>query len=395
MIHVIHTLGGIGPAYGGPSVSVPKLCSALASREGTTVHLIIPAEPGEPPFDGMKDGFFLRTLRFVGPNSFRVTPSLARQVRNTAQGKAVIHCHGIWMHPHWAAAKAAHQAGCPAVVSPRGMFQPWAMQRGGAGKRLLRSLVVDRYLRRCALFHALTAQELSEIRGEGLRQPVAVVPNGTDLPADPLQAGRERAGNRFPQFKEKQLCLFLSRLHPKKNLPVLLQAWAGLGGKPGAEAWHLGIAGEGDAGYVEALQKQAAELRIADKVSFLGGIYGAVKSDLLSAADCFVLPSLSEGFSMAVLEACAHAVPVVLTPGCNFPELARAGAGIEAPPTAGTLAGAMLQIMAMNEDGRRRMGGAGLELVRSGYSWPRVAERMEAVYRWLLDEGDKPADVVL
>jgi poly(glycerol-phosphate) alpha-glucosyltransferase len=367
----------------------------LANRGNATIHLIIPAELGEQPFDGLKNGFSLRTLRFVGPNKFRITPSLARYVRITAQGKAVIHCHGIWMHPQWAAAKAAHQAGCPVVVSPRGMFQPWAMKRGGARKRLLRSFVVDRYLKRCALFHALTAQELSEIRGEGLRQPVAVIPNGTDLPGDPLQAGRERTGNQFPQLREKRLCLFLSRLHPKKNLPVLLQAWASLGGKPDAEGWLLGIAGEGDAGYVQALQKQAAELRIAEKVSFLGGIYGTVKSDLLSAADCFVLPSLSEGFSMAVLEACAHAVPVVLTPGCNFPELARMGGGIEAPPTAEALAGALLQIMAMNVDGRRSMGGAGLELVRSGYSWARVAERMEAVYLWLLGEGDKPADVVL
>jgi poly(glycerol-phosphate) alpha-glucosyltransferase len=128
-------------------------------------------------------------------------------------------------------------------------------------------------------------------------------------------------------------------------------------------------------------------------VTFTGPRYSRDKLSVLAAADAFALPSFSEGFSMAVLEAMACALPVLLTPGCNFPEVARGGAGIEVAPDAAAVEAGLRALCSMSPAQRRDMGVRGRRMVEQRYTWDAVARQMTELYAWVAGGGDVPATV--
>lgn len=392
---IIQTLGGIGSSYGGPSVSVPRLCHAIAEVGSTEVTLLIPAETGDPPVDELKKGYRIKTFSYLGPDRLRITPGLVGTAdRLLLTGNSIVHCHGLWMYPQWALGRLAIRKGIPLVISPRGMLQKWALTQSGCSKHLLAQTFLRQHVERVSLYHALSRQEVTEIREFGVRCPVAVVPNGVDIRSPATAEAVEVFRSRFPTLRAHRVCLFLSRLHPKKNLEGLLDAWALLFSGSKLEDWHLAIAGVGTDDYVKTLRKRVASLDMGSRVTFLGGVYGTEKEALLAAADLFVLPSFSEGFSMAVLEAAASGLPVVMTEGCNFPELVEAGGAVIASTSAEAIANSLNDVMGRSEGLLMEMGAAGAALVRTRYSWEVVGRSMVEVYRWLLDGGTTPASVV-
>src|SRR5262249_1191797 len=155
--------------------------------------------------------------------------------------------------------------------------------------------------------------------------------------------------------------LFLSRLHPKKGMGNLLQAWQKLA--PGFNDWQLLIAGSGDPAYENGLKASSQDLISNKTVVFLGQVQGKKKKQILAAVGAFVLPSFREGFSVAILEAAAAGLPVLLTPQCNFPELARANAAVEiSTDTAGIETG-LRKLFEMTDEQRKAMGQNGRELI--------------------------------
>jgi poly(glycerol-phosphate) alpha-glucosyltransferase len=218
--------------------------------------------------------------------------------------------------------------------------------------------------------------------------PIAVIPNGIAPDEFSSLPAYESLETDYPALKGKRRALFLSRIHPKKGLDHLLIAWKNLGRQ--FPEWRLFVTGSGDEAYETQLRALAGELGIAESLLFTGPAYGDAKRKLLAGADLFVLPSFSEGFSMAVLEAAASGLPVLLTPECNFPELAQAGAALEREPNQEQCENALRRFFSMNDSERRSMGAAGHRLVHTYYTWPKVAAAMLAVYTWLLRKGDKP-----
>jgi poly(glycerol-phosphate) alpha-glucosyltransferase len=186
--------------------------------------------------------------------------------------------------------------------------------------------------------------------------------------------------------------LFLSRVHPKKGLPALIEAMAAVPG-PEAARWHLVVAGWDQGGHQAELEALAAAKGLNRRVHFVGPVFGEEKRASLAAADAFVLPSLSEGLPMAVLEAWAFRLPVLMTPQCNIPEGARHGAAIEADPTVAGLTEGLLRLAAMPGDELRAMGDSGRALVENHFAWTAIGERMVEVYRWASAGGAAPSCV--
>lgn len=393
---ILQTLGGIGSRYGGPSVSVPQLCHAVSMASSVDVTLLIPAEPGEQAVDELRHKYRIKTLPYWGTDRLRITLGLADAADKLLINNAsIVHCHGLWMYPQWSLGKLAIRRRVPLVISPRGMLQDWAQAQNRLTKRILVKTLLRQHVKCASLYHALSRQELGEIRDFGVQCPIAVIPNGIDIPPSvPIQAV-DTWRRKFPNLAGNRFCLFLSRLHPKKNLEGLLEAWALLSSDNKLLDWHLMIAGEGTEMYLKTLHEKAVTLNIADRVSFLGCVYGSEKMAVLAAADIFVLPSFSEGFSMAVLEAAAASLPVVMTEFCNFPELIAAGGAVIAQPSAESLAITLRETMLRSDNSLRGMGAAGANLVRSNYSWQEIGRSMLEVYRWLLDGGTKPSSVQL
>jgi len=232
---------------------------------------------------------------------------------------------------------------------------------------------------------ALSEGEAGSIRSYELGNPICVIPNGIDLP-DLSES------NAKTQSENRKTLLYLGRLHPKKNISNLIRAWNETfnSQRGSGNHWVLAIAGWDQGGYESELKRIAA----GDSVVFLGSRFGAEKSECYRTCDAFILPSLSEGLPMTVLEAWAYAKPVLMTPECNLPEGFLANAALRIGPSAEEIAAGLKQLVEMSTDDRAAMGARGRDLVTRDFSWPRIGEQMRAVYDWVLG-GEMPNTVRL
>jgi glycosyltransferase involved in cell wall biosynthesis len=309
----------------------------------------------------------------------------------------ILSTHGLWKYCSVASQRWHRRTGRPYIVHPEGMLESWALQNAKWKKRIAALLYDDRHLRGAACLRALCEAETQSIRAYGMRNPICVIPNGVDLPdlseTPTLQAQAFAEG--------RKVLLYLGRLHPKKNVANLVRAWKQiLNSHPSARAsWVLAIAGWSQSGYEEKLKQLAGDLDTAAppelaSIAFLGPRFGTEKNECYRACDAFIMPSLSEGLPMTVLEAWAYAKPVLMTPECNLPEGFGAGAALQIGTRPEEIAAALKQVIEMSDADRRAMGNRGRNLVETKFSWPRIGEQMRSVYEWVLGGGQLPEVIV-
>jgi poly(glycerol-phosphate) alpha-glucosyltransferase len=268
------------------------------------------------------------------------------------------------------------------------MLDPWALNHSKWKKRIVGLLYADKYLCSAACIHALCESEYESIRKYGLKNPVAVIPNGIDLPKQ--QAKLEAPWQELTASKKKVM-LFLGRIHPKKGLCNLIKAWS----KIAFSDWVLVIAGWSQIGHEEELKEQVAEYGLDKDIVFLGSAYGDKRAACLQNANAFVLPLFSEGLPMSVLEAWAYGLPVIMTKECNIPEGFESNAAIEIWPDVESIYEKLCSFMNLSDSQRNDLGQKGPKLVENKFTWPRIASQMNDVYKWVLGQGDKPECVRL
>src|SRR5204862_34815 len=154
--------------------------------------------------------------------------------------------------------------------------------------------------------------------------------------------------------------------------------------------WILAIAGWNQSGYESELKRIAA----VPSIVFLGPQFGSDKSKCYRTCDAFILPSLSEGLPMTVLEAWAYGKPVLMTAECNLPEGFGAGAALQIGTGTEEIVAGLKQVIEMSDNDRRAMGNRGRNLVATTFSWPRIGEQMRSVYEWALGGGAAPEVIV-
>jgi poly(glycerol-phosphate) alpha-glucosyltransferase len=281
------------------------------------------------------------------------------------------------------------------------MLDRWALQNSSWKKRLAWMAYEQRHLRGASCLRALCDAEAKDIRRLGFSAPICVIPNGVDLP-------QLRAAVAAPKYKptaffsNQKVLLYLGRIHPKKGLRPLLEAWAKARSR---EPWVLIIAGWDQGRYAVQLKRMASDLglpwsemqetpQLDRSVVFTGPLFGRAKQDWLRRCDAFVLPSLSEGLPMAVLEAWAFAKPVLMSSHCNLAEGFRARAAILIEPTRRGIAEGLRELFATPEASLKAAGLRGRTLVERSFTWPRAAAELNSVYRWMLGSGPKPQCII-
>jgi len=315
-----------------------------------------------------------------GPRAFGYAPSMSTILQR--QDSDLLHVHGLWMYPSVAATRWGRR-GKPYVVSPHGMLDPWALNNSRWKKRICAALYENRHLRGAACLHALNHAEAHAIRAYGLKNPICVIPNGVELPDE----------TDVSHSPELHTLLYLGRLHPKKGLSALIQGWARVR-KMAAEAkWQLKIAGWDEHGHRSELEALATRLDLNSSIIFTGPQFGQAKTDSFRTASAFILPSLSEGQPMSVLEAWSWRLPVVMTPNCNLPEGAKAQAAIMAEANAESISEALRRLFSMHQFERTRMGANGRRLVEQEFQWRSIVQQMTEAYDWILGAGGQPACV--
>ena len=380
MIAAVQVVAGLDARDGGPAYSVPRLSAAL---EKYGLHQTIHAVGCGASIANSDIRFFAQDFANVlGLQSLRLSAALKRALDSRAPTADLIHAHGLWLMPNVYAGWASQNAGKPLVVSPRGMLAPAALKFSRGKKRLFWHLLQRRAYARAALWHATSSEEAQDIRNFGIRAPIAVIPNGIDLP--PIVA----------EHSESATCrtvLFLSRLHPKKNIPVLLEAWRQIDKQ--APNWQLVIAGPDERGYAAQLKAQVDKGTI-QRVQFVGPVYGAAKDALLQNAELFVLPTLSENFGIAVAEALASGVPAIVSKGAPWPGLETERAGWWIDYGVEPLVTALLEATDMSVAERRAMGLRGRQWMARDFGWDTIAQQMAAAYGWVLGSAGRPACIL-
>lgn len=387
---IYHVIPSLDPASGGPPVVAARLAAAQAALGCQTrlIAYLFPKAQKNVDTD-------FRTIPNIEKVAIDYLPPLTKWERFLATGARrrlmkmlesadVVHLHGVWDPIIRAAADAAFELKRPYVLTVHGMLDPWSMSQKAWKKKIALHMGYRRMLDRAVFLHFLNSDEHALTVDLHLRAAARVVPNGIFLEElDPLPAEGEFRANR-PWLGERPFVLFLARLHYKKGLDYLADAFA-IVAKNYPET-QLVVAGP-DGGAQKPFEEQIRQLNIQDRVHIIGPIYGPEKLRALVDCDCFVLPSRQEGFSIAVTEAMACRAPVVVSKSCHFPEVEQAGAGIITDLDAAQIATAIGKVL-NNPAAARQMGEAGRELVLSRFTWPQVARQMIDAYQDAL--GIKP-----
>jgi glycosyltransferase involved in cell wall biosynthesis len=352
---------------GGVFEAVVAQAQTLNAQEGLTPVVLGAADAFTQEDKQRLDGIELLSVPSRGPAVFGYAPGLLPLIHSA--NLDVLHLHGIWQYVSLCGARWAEATRRPYLISPHGMLDPWITARGRWKKALARAVYERRSWRDARLFHALTeteAQDIAHATGAE-KSRIAVVPNYI-------------AADTAPPAARAPLVLYIGRIHPKKNLTALLDGW---GTARASEAgYQLAIAGWGEPAHVADLRAKLAAL--ADPgIAFLGPVYGEQKQKLLREARFMVLPSLSEGLPMAILEAWAAATPCLMSAACNLPEGFAQGAALETGTEADSIAGALRRGLALPEAGWQAMSVAARALAQRRFSPAAVAAQWAAIYRRL------------
>jgi glycosyltransferase involved in cell wall biosynthesis len=316
------------------------------------------------------------------------------------------YCAALWKYPAWAFLDWQKRTRKPAVVAPHGSLDAWALQNSKWKKRIAAAFFKDRQLQNATCFRALCSAEADSIRAYGLKQRIEIIPNGVKLAEILTTEGTEG----------KKRLLFLGRIHPKKGLVGALRAWADIqnskSGIKNSNYWQLVIAGWDQDGHEGELRALCPELGLktasrfshegtgstegqnlklktlppeAADVVFFGPAFGEEKEELLRSASAFILPSLSEGLPMSLLEAWAYELPVVMTPECNLPEGFASQAALEIRNSKMGNANweGLRTLLDMSDSDRIEMGRRGRMLVEETFTWPKVAAQMHELFQQL------------
>lgn len=398
-MEIFQAIAGIGRNSGGTASFMSDL-SGVLSEDGFQFRLLTHIRDGSSPMPITAD------IRVERLGSFGAREIL-REIEGLGFTPDLIHYHGIWLPIGRAVSEYCREKQISCVISPHGMLEPWALNHKKWKKRLAMVLFQRRDLRDAVAFHACSKQEALNIRRLGFKQPIAVIPNGVVLPEPAvggssvlvpcaslkqgsLEGGGSENEERRTKNQEQRTALFLSRINPKKGLPMLLDAWK----RVAPEGWRLIIAGNDDSDHQKVIAAKIRELKLEDQVELVGPLFGEAKEQAFRAADLFVLPSYSENFGIVVTEALSYGVPVLTTTGCPWAELETHRCGWWVEPTPVGIESGLNEALKTKSEELSAMGARGRALVVEKYQWPEIGSKFRRFYSWILEGGEKPDFVI-
>ena len=378
-MRVLHVIPSVAERSGGPATAIVPMCRAL-KQEGVEVLLVstnagMDHDESITEYKGIPAKFFPTQIG----DSFKYSRPLSSWLTSNIQQFDVAHIHAVFNHSSMAAAHVSRRAGVPYVVRPLGTLEPWSMTQKSIRKRVFWQISGKGMLRRAAAIHYTTeAEKLSTERLLGLNHGKVIALGIEANSATP--STNIRLDQHFPELASGPYALVLSRLHPKKGLDVLIDAFLSLAQIQKFAHWRLVIAGDGAEDYVLKLKAMAGS---SSQILFTGWLDGEKKNAVISGASLLVLPSHQENFGLCVMEALSHSVPVLVSPHVNLAEeIVLANAGWIATVDKHALMARLAEALS-DEEERARRGQAGKQLAQK-YSWETAARSLVDLYRELI-----------
>lgn len=379
---VLHITASMSPKWGGPTKVVADLTEKLAEK-GVEITIFSPFKRGEESEVIKPKGVNLRLFRqsFMDKLWTSYSSELERAIQKGVNNFDIIHIHEIWHYPQYIAYKAAKKTGKPYIITIHGSLDPWCLNYKSFKKKIYSSLIQKRVLKEASVIHAITNEEVKQIKNFIANNNITMIPNGINQEDFINLSSRKELEKLYPELIGKKILFFLGRIHPKKGLDLLAKVF-GIIARERNDV-RLLIAGPGSDGYKDKIVQILKKEGVLNKAIFTGMLKDQNKLVTLGGADIFILPSYSEGFSMAILEAMICKLPVIITPQCNFPEVAEYEAGIVIEPNLKQLTEA-LNILLNNSKLCKKMGENGHKLILKKYTWDKIADQMIKLYEKVL-----------
>jgi len=353
---VIHYIASIDKNGGGTTEYIRLLSNAL--RDDTSFSIATGFSKDPISIEAVRVKFFNNKISrwFALMKEYRVFLNEERP--------DIVHINGIWSPENWGFQNEAQKLGIKVIVSPHGMLEPWIMAHNPIKKKLALFLYQKSAIKKSVCLHATAQMEAENIQALGFENPIHIIPNGIHL----------RDIKKVKEYYGTKKMIFMSRIHPKKGIELLLEAWR----TSNTEDWTLEIAGSGEEEYVANLIKSTSDL---ENVHFVGAKYGEEKWDFLRSADVMVLPTHSENFGIVIAEALAVAVPVITTQGTPWEDLEIHKCGWWIDLSVSNLEKVLFKVFNSPTMLLEMMGKHGRDLIIEKYDIKTVGRKMVELYK--------------
>ncbi|TRX23004.1 glycosyltransferase [Flavobacterium franklandianum] len=357
---VIHFIAGIDKNKGGTTEYIRLVTSEL--KNYLEIIIATGISPDPIAINGVK-------IKFFDTNIIRWFLMLKEFRQFLVDEKPdIVHINGIWSPENYGFQKQAQKLGIKVIVSPHGMLEPWILANNPIKKKIGLFFYQKKIIQSALRIHATAQMEAVNIQALGFSNPISIVPNGIDL--SEIKKAKEQYGTKK--------IVYLSRIHPKKGIELLLKAWR----NSDTKGWTLEIAGSGKSWYLKSLVQSSKDL---DNVRFVGALYGEDKWDFLRSADLMILPSYSENFGIVVAEALAVGVPVITTRKTPWEDLEIHQCGWWIDLSVNNLENTLKKVFNTSTEILETMGNNGRKLVAEKYDIKTVAYLLCDLYKKMLD----------
>lgn len=388
---ILTFLTNIDQTKGGPSRSVPMFVRGLA-LEGVDVTLMVIKS----------EDMNLHALDGTSAKVHLLPTNYSKKDLDAFVSKErfdVIHGQCIWEPLFHQMRLVAEKYHIPFILTPRGTLEPWSLQQSKWKKKIARWLYQDYDLKRCACIYATAEMEACHIRDLGFKNPICIIPNGIETAGYPCRTDMS--------IVKKQI-LFLSRVHPKKGIEVLIDAFSRVHQE--FPDWNVVVVGNGEDSYRRALKNKVLNFGLSSCVEILSPVFGEAKVKLYQESSVFCLPSYSENFGMVIAEAMSCGVPAITTNGTPWQllngEVSTMGASLDMlgnnkrtgwciDLSVDNLEKALREAMMMPSVELYEMGQRGSKLVNANFNYRMVAKMNLALYDWIINKAKKPDFVKL
>lgn len=377
---ILQTITTLNKSWGGPSSCTYNLVKGL-NELGTSTDVL--ALKSDDPSDLIGTDKFIKYVDWDIRTPLFISHSYGNFLYRNTKNYDIIHANTIWLWTTHQACKAAKREKKHLIVSPHGMLYPQALKVSAWKKKIISPLFLRKDLESADVIHVTSEAEAGFVRDYGLKNQLALIPNGLILDSDPPKHNH--------LHDDKIRFGFVGRINRIKNIDLLIEAWHQLGSI--TDNAELVIVGKDDEKYETEL-RQYVKLHHLNNVIFTGFMSGDKLWDTIRSFDCLVLPSKSENFGMVVTEALIRCVPVIASKGTPWKDLVTFECGSWCEPTVGDIAQNIAEFLKRSNEERERMGINGFNLVESKYTINKVAANMSHLYGWMLGNESKPDFII-
>ncbi|OOF01862.1 glycosyltransferase [Salinivibrio sp. MA607] len=389
---IVAVIENIDNEYGGPANSLPNFLYGMRAEVGVN-SIIYSTIHSDCEKNEFIDRFSIPWVRcqLAGPIKVKYSRELRDKLSSEVSDGDILFSNNLWNYPAYLAAKLAKRKNIPHIASIRGTLYPWSLAQGKYRKKIAWHAFQKSALQKADLIHVTCIDEYRAVRDLGITSPIAVVPHGINYEDYQNLPSTTDSVKHLELKCEKKYILFMSRLHEKKGLDLLLNVWPDLV-KHNPE-WCLLIVGPDYSNYIERINHLAVEHGIGDNLKTLGMLTGYDKECVLSVSEFFVLPSYTENFGVVIGEALAAGLPTITTTGTPWSEINSYNCGNFISLSKENLKEALNDMMALDSVCLGEMSNNAKSLIKENYSWSAQAVKFKQAIEFVLK--GKPAPNVV